>query len=417
MKKKLYSIICIILSLCAGLSGLSGCHRNIPIVWHYWSAFGSGSRPIGITVQFYTFETYKTLTPMFEKMETETWEIELAVSTQREDSDIYRLNHADAYEEIAISEITLKNLETAKFIYEISEGAFNPAIYPLVDIYLMSPRFMEMDFWGESYVFDNVLEENEEFFTEAYLQALNGQKRPPPQEWVDRIMSDGRMNFNNVIIDKANMKVWKTMKETQVDLGGIAKGYAADISFEIAKKYKMKSGIIDVSGNLYLMGNDISVRKDWDVFITNPIVNKTYDDELFVAHINGKDTSFVTSGVYERNYFYDGVFYHHIFDASTGGPADSHILSTTVVGKNSAYCDALATAVCVMGEGRAKRMFENLIAAGNDYKAAIFKDDKTYANIGDLEISGEPVVIDYTDGTQETVYFSLKEQNYTEIFP
>ena len=125
-----------------------------------------------------------------------------------------------------------------------------------------------------------------------------------------------------------------------LDLGGVAKGYAIEKGIEILKKHGIKKAIIDAGGDLGIMG-----RKPggWKIGIQDPrnpsgILDTFRLEEGYVA----------TSGDYQRYFILDGVRYHHILNPKTGYPARKSI-SCTVVGKNGALADAIATAVFVLG--------------------------------------------------------------------
>lgn len=137
------------------------------------------------------------------------------------------------------------------------------------------------------------------------------------------------------------------MDGTQLDLGGIAKGYIAD---EL-KKYLVKNGcseaVIMLGGNVYCMGN--KNNQGYSVGIQKPFESiGTYVHVLSV-----KDDSVVTSGIYERYFEENGHIYHHIIDGTTGYPVDNDLASVTVVCSNSMKADILSTALLCMGSEKA----------------------------------------------------------------
>ncbi len=130
--------------------------------------------------------------------------------------------------------------------------------------------------------------------------------------------------------------------ESQIDLGGVAKGYIADKLIESFKKDGCKNIIVDLGGNVALIG-------EYTVGIRDPFS----PDEVF-ATIRLKDKSAVTSGAYQRYFEYKGERYHHIIDPKTGYPACTGISSVTVISPSSMHADALSTAIYVMGEDAIK---------------------------------------------------------------
>lgn len=123
----------------------------------------------------------------------------------------------------------------------------------------------------------------------------------------------------------------------KIDLGGIAKGYVADKLLAYFKENGTKSGIINLGGNVTVFGGEY-----YNVGIKEP-----FGDGGIAATLRLKNKSVSTSGIYERCFEKDGVFYHHILDTATGYPADTDLLSASVIGDTSADCDALGT-ICVL---------------------------------------------------------------------
>ncbi|MBO4432698.1 MAG: FAD:protein FMN transferase, partial [Clostridia bacterium] len=113
-----------------------------------------------------------------------------------------------------------------------------------------------------------------------------------------------------------------------IDLGGIAKGYIADALLKYFKENSAKTGIINLGGNVTVFGN-----KDYNVGIKKP-----FSDNEITATLKFKNKSVSTSGVYERYFKKDGRLYHHILDTATGYPAETDLLSASVIGDTSADC-------------------------------------------------------------------------------
>lgn len=146
---------------------------------------------------------------------------------------------------------------------------------------------------------------------------------------------DVAVKGNTVTLQKSGMLL---------DLSGIAKGLAADLAIEIYKQYGIENAIVYLGGNVYVYG-DKKDGSDFRVGLRNPM--GTAND--YVAVIPVRNTSVVTSGVYERNFESGGKTYHHLFDPKTGYPTDNALLAVTVVCESSTKADALSTALFVMG--------------------------------------------------------------------
>ena len=132
-----------------------------------------------------------------------------------------------------------------------------------------------------------------------------------------------------------------------VDLGGIAKGYASGQVAHILRAYDVTSAVVSLGGNVYVCGS----RPDgapWNVGIQDP------SGTGYAATVALTDCFAVTSGGYQR-YFVaeDGTVYQHILDPRTGRPADSDLLSVTVISDDGTAADAYSTALYVMGEQEA----------------------------------------------------------------
>lgn len=141
---------------------------------------------------------------------------------------------------------------------------------------------------------------------------------------------------------------------TMIDLGGIAKGYTADRVAEIFREHAVPRGKVELGGNILVIG-DKPDGTAWRVGVQDP----KHPDEAdgLVCVLNLTDAFAVTSGSYQRYFEQDGKRYHHIIDPATGCPADSGLTSVTVVADsargNGTMCDALSTALFVMGEDKA----------------------------------------------------------------
>ena len=151
-----------------------------------------------------------------------------------------------------------------------------------------------------------------------------------------------------------------TLGEGQsIDLGGIAKGYTSDCVEEIFRIAGLTSGKISLGGNVFVLGSKAD-GSAWRVGIRDP-----RDVGALTVILPLRDAYAITSGGYERYFESDGVTYHHIIDPATGAPAESGLLSVTVVAPangaasapdvpgNGTMCDAFSTALFVMGEEKA----------------------------------------------------------------
>ena len=226
------------------------------------------------------------------------------------DSEISRINQAKADEIIKVSDDTYYVLKTALEICRESEGAFDITVAPVT---------MLWDFRGEK------------------------AEIPEEGEIKKALLSVGYQNI--VLAD--NNTVYKLKDDTCIDLGAAAKGYAGDKALEIAGRYKLTGGIIDLGGNILCFGeNPKSDNGKWTVGIQIPFKQTgTYKNTVEIS-----DKVVVTSGTYQRYFEKSGEIYHHIINPETGYPSKQRYNSVTVVADSSLIADCLATAVFVMGD-------------------------------------------------------------------
>ena len=168
----------------------------------------------------------------------------------------------------------------------------------------------------------------------------------------------------------------------EIDLGSIAKGYAGQLAAQMLREHGVQSALLNLGGNVQTVGTKPD-GSPWQIGIKDP----QGEDAMMVLSV--EDQAVVTSGGYERYFEQDGQTYWHIMDPSTGHPADSGLLSVTIVGKQGIICDGLSTSLFVMGLEKAA----DLWAQSCDFEAVF------------VTASGEVYI---TEGLQDR--FALTEQ-------
>ena len=148
-------------------------------------------------------------------------------------------------------------------------------------------------------------------------------------------------------------------KGTEFDLGAIAKGYGADRVREILSENKIKDATVSLGGTVILYGD-----KEKTVAIASP------GGEGYAGYIKAKNVVISTSGGYERYFEENGEKYSHIINPETGYPAKSGILSATIISESGTESDSFSTAVFVMGEDKAKKLWKK-----EEFEAVIITDD------------------------------------------
>lgn len=182
------------------------------------------------------------------------------------------------------------------------------------------------------------------------------------------------VNAKDILLNHNEKSITFRKKDMSIDLGAIAKGYAADSVIEIYKKSNMKYGYINLGGNVSVY--KFPPNKDyWTVGIQDPRKRRN----KFIGAILVKDKSVVTSGNYERNFELGGNTYGHLISPKTGCPIEGDFLSVTVVAEESIYADAFATGLFLMNLEDALDIVEK-----NENIEVIFvtKDNKIYVTSG-----------------------------------
>jgi thiamine biosynthesis lipoprotein len=178
-------------------------------------------------------------------------------------------------------------------------------------------------------------------------------QRIPAEEEIAEALS--LINWRDVVIDEGAGTVFLRHAGMRLDLGAIAKGYAADEAARIIAEAGLERGLIDLGGNILVYG----VKEDgspWRVGIQNPAGGR--GAYFGIAEVTGK--TLVTSGVYERFFESGGRRYHHILSTRTGYPVDSGLLSVTVISDSSMDADALSTTLFALGYDEGRSLAESM---------------------------------------------------------
>ena len=146
-----------------------------------------------------------------------------------------------------------------------------------------------------------------------------------------------------------------TNPDAKLDLGGIAKGYIADRMKEHLKDEGITSGIINLGGNVVVIGSKPD-GSQYKVGIQKPFS----DQNDVIAYVQTDEISVVTSGVYERYFYVGDQLYHHILDLSTGYPADNGLTSVTIISENSVDGDGLSTTCFLLGMEKGMALIESM---------------------------------------------------------
>jgi thiamine biosynthesis lipoprotein len=250
-------------------------------------------------------------------------EINRSMSTYRNESEISRFNNlADIGTPFAVSADFLKVMQAADDIYDLTTGAWDATVYPLINL------------WG---------------FGRSGPIAV-----APSQTAITKAL--GKVGFNRLdVLPNGHLK--KHHPHVTVDLASIAKGYGVDVAAEVINDLGYRNYLVEIGGEVYAAGR----RQDgnpWKVGINQP--QKGASATQIYKALNLEDSAMATSGDY-RNYIeIGGRTYSHIIDPRTGYPVTNGVVSASVIAPNCTLADGLATALMVMGPQEGIRLLNEL---------------------------------------------------------
>lgn len=254
-----------------------------------------------------TISSYENIDPeIFEDTFSIVDDIDARMSVNNTQSEINEINENSGKASVKVSKDIYDLIKWASDFSKISNGAFDITIGGVMQLWKSGGEF-------------NVLPKDEDI--KRNLEFVNN----------DQIIFSDQSIFLN-------------SPETKIDLGGIAKGYACDKSLEYLKSKEVNSAILSFGGNIYAYGTKPD-GSPWKIGIQTPYI-KT--DEI-VCTIDVVNASVVTSGGYKRYLQKENVTYHHILNPKTGYPANSGLLSATIIDTSSTRADALSTRVLFLG--------------------------------------------------------------------
>ncbi|GBR72975.1 thiamine biosynthesis protein ApbE [Candidatus Termititenax aidoneus] len=168
------------------------------------------------------------------------------------------------------------------------------------------------------------------------------QKQKPDQRNIQNQMQG--VGWQKVRLDSQKQTVRLLHSRTQLDLGGIAKGYAVDQAVETLQRHGIRHALVNAGGNIFALGQKRG--KPWRIAIRDP---RAVEKTLQVFELS--DEACATSGDYEQYFVADGQRYSHIFNPQTGRPAnlENELASVTVIADSAARADLLSTACFVLG--------------------------------------------------------------------
>ena len=258
-----------------------------------------------------------TVIPANEKAIRQAFEalkkVDALMSTYKEDSEISILNREGKAQ---VSEQTLEVIEDAIKFSNLTDGAFDITCRPLINLWKKAKK----------------------------------EEKVPTEEEIEEAIS--LVGYQRIILEGNQIRLGK--EGMQIDLGGIAKGYAVDKAIEALKKNNIKRALVNAGGDLYALGTDRQGEK-WQIGVQDP-----REEDKIIDIIKVKDRAVATSGDYRRYFTLEGKRFSHIVNPKTGLTVQDVPMSVTIVGPGATTTDALSTGVFVLGPEEGMKLIESL---------------------------------------------------------
>ena len=254
------------------------------------------------------------------------------------DSEIDRINSNAGIQAVRVSDDTYMVIKEGIRYAEINGSKFDISIGPLVNL------------WGIGTEYQNVPEST----AIAAVLPLVGSE--------------------HISLNDKNRTVFLAKKGMAIDLGGIAKGYAADKLRDFLLERGFTRGIINLGGNVLTFGFK-TPDTPWKIGIQDPV----HSNGNYIGILETGQSAVVTSGIYERYFEEDGKRYHHILDPDSGYPVESELLSITIVTDSGIIADAYSTVVFSEGLQKGMDLLESTPAMEGIF---ITKEKKVYTSSG-----------------------------------
>jgi thiamine biosynthesis lipoprotein len=288
-----------------------------------------------VEITLYEKEKYSRV--IFDDLFGEIQKYENKYSRHVSESEITAVNN-NVGRPVKVSDETIEIVRSSFSFSDMSEGLFDISIGPLVDL------------WD--------------------IKASN--PHLPSEKEIEHALE--KVDYNKVIIDSDNNTLFLSEQGMSIDLGAIAKGFITDKLVEYLSKTKIHSAMLNLGGNLHLYGSkpDGSL---WQIGIRNPYGSQGD----YIGIIQVKNTSVVTSGIYERYFEIENKRYHHILNPKTGYPEANNIASVSVICPSSTMADGLSTTVFLLGVDKGMKLIESL---EKTEAIIITKDKKVFLSSG-----------------------------------
>ena len=264
--------------------------------------------------------------------------IESLISSWRDNSEVGQLNHFAGQKSVSISYETAWLICQSQRISKLTHGVFDITWASLKGLWNFKTQTIpnhdilkkRLKVVGSQHIQLEIIDHNHKPIKCSDMNTLlphpiwTKYTSNPPSEWSWTYQA--KLGFH----------------QSKVDFGGIAKGFAVDSAARFLKRLGFKNFVVDGGGDMLVSGRNLD-ESPWSVGVQHPRVDQIWG-ELWIP----SEWAVVTSGDYERFFYYQNQRYHHIIDLRTGYPAQGSV-AMTVIANNAMLADALATALFVLG--------------------------------------------------------------------
>lgn len=248
-------------------------------------------------------------------------DLESKMSLTLKNSEVNQINQQAGKSAVQVSEDTFTVIERALQYSELTKGSFDITIAPITSLW-------------------NIGQEDQRIPEDGEIQEALA-----------------LVNYKDIKINKEERSVFLEKEGMKIDLGGIAKGYAADKILNAFQQMGVENALISVGGNIKAIGENPQKNRSWRVGLRHP---REARGSFFATTDLESGETVVTSGDYERFFIEDDIRYHHIFNAKTGRPADSDIIGVSIITNDSMNADGLSTSVFLLGSQEGIKLIESL---------------------------------------------------------
>lgn len=240
--------------------------------------------------------------------------IERLLSKYSEESSTFRINQSADLSPIEVSLEVFKIIEESVKYSNLTGGAFDITVSPL------------MDLWGLSQERGSI----------------------PSNEEIRQATS--KVGYTNIVLNPQYKTIFFKQRDMKLDFGAVGKGYAIDMAIDVLKRNNIKKALINTGGNIFCLADDYS-----RVGVKNPL-----RPEDIIASVALKNNAISTSANYERFFSINGKRYGHLISPKTGYPIGNSILSVSIISPSAQIADILSTAVFILGQHKGMELIEGM---------------------------------------------------------